>query len=278
MGRELIKGRIWRLLLSGWRVWVLPLLVAFFGLILAAWVSVLMRYVEKRDIISRGQKAQAVVTSLDKKVVNKSDHPDSHNTEWTEYYLGYRFETPEGKAVEGSREVRGGLWLGWKVGQVLAIRYLPEEPQAMLTELEVAEFPGFWDLVPLTASMAISLGVIGMGVFSAWRRGRFLTRGKLVLADILRRDREQTGDMMQVSFQFHSQCGRMLTAQKRFYRPEFKEALVDRKLPILHKPNWPEKFIVFDALARSLVHLPDGVVPDVADGPEDLTDAADRRW
>jgi hypothetical protein len=84
--------------------------------------------------------------------------------------------------------------------------------------------------------------------------------------------------MVQVTFQFQSQCGRTVTGRKRFYQPELKEALVKRKLPILYKPNWPEKFIVFDAVAQSLVDMPEGMTPGAAQGPEDLSDAADRRW
>jgi hypothetical protein len=138
-------------------------------------------------------------------VAEKSIERAANGKSSTSYMIDYRFETLEGRPMEGSDEVDVDLWEELKEGDSFEIVYLPGSPQSnrssATTEMPLAlGFTGVGGFVFLVGAV-----VFGAGVRAALWRARILREG--MLADAVVLEKRVSGSDKYLRFRYRDLSG-----------------------------------------------------------------------
>jgi hypothetical protein len=268
MQRKVNGKKWWRIVLSGWRAWVVPIVAALWVVVLAAWITVQREHNRRDSIIAEGLEATATITELTKQRVNVHKYAwDDIDPSWMEYTVHYAWRTRGLRDAQAACEVRGGLWMQWRVGQELPILYLPGRPDDSLPTVVAAEHEGAWpwpQAVAATIPFGIAFWLIGR---SARRYGRYLAESPMAWADLVSQQKDPYIDEVDVVLRYRAGPRDVATCRKKMRASALAATMIDGRVPVLYNRDHPARCTLLDPSRRGLLKWSEPPHPPPAPEP-----------
>lgn len=125
-------------------------------LLVLAFVCLLLEW-QERDYAARGEIAEAVVTGKDIRVRSRTSGTGTRR----DYFISYRFSTPEGEVFEGSSDVSPAIWDETREGASVTVEYKRDFPGTNRIAGQVAGAGFWWKASALLALLGVASFVIG---------------------------------------------------------------------------------------------------------------------